>query len=563
MVARLVTWCTEINLEDLAMKRQHASGWRHGNPWSGRRLVGLIGAALFLIWPLATAQAESPAAVVIPIRGEINDVLKGSIERRLEAALDDGAKTIIFEMDTPGGLVTSALDICRMIKNLPEDVVTVAWVHPDAYSAGAMISVACQRILMGRSASIGDCAPIMINPAGGLQELPTTERAKAESPVLQEFRDSATRNGYNQILLRAMVTVGEEVWWVEDVKTGERRFVNGDEKQRLLGEGGLSFDDDDASLPEWRLVENYIDPQTQREVPAKQPVDAANELLTLSQSDAVAYGIALGIAEDLVGVTELLELNRAPVYMETTSWEEFVIWLNSPLVRGILFIIVLIGAYIEFQSPGLILPGATAAVALVIFLAAPYAAGLADVWTFVLLGIGIILLMVEIFVIPGFGVTGILGILLILVAFIGTFVPAEPVPQGPNAPWFNWPSLPATWEAMKVGILVLSSSVIIGVMGILLIVRYLPQLSLGRGLIAANPSGPDMALADFHPNVALVGDIGVVTGDLRPGGSARFGQEIVDVQSQGEYVEAGRRVQVLKRGGMEIFVRPLPEDNDA
>jgi len=235
--------------------------------------------------------------------------------------------------------------------------------------------------------------------------------------------------------------------------------------------------------------------------------------------------------------------------------------LNSPLVRGVLFIIVLIGAYIEFQSPGLILPGATAAVALVIFLAAPYAYGLAGIWTFVLLGLGIILLLVEVFVIPGFGVAGILGILLILVSFVGTFVPAEPVPQGPDAPWFNWPSLPATWEALKTGILVLSSSVIIGVMGILLLVRYLPQLSLGRGLVAASPSGPDMAVADARPNVALVGDIGVVTGDLRPGGQARFGQEIVDVRSQGEYVAADRRVQVIKRAGMEIFVRLLPDED--
>lgn len=537
---------------------------RQGGLWRRAPLVGLAGVALVLCaLPLAAGSSARPEAVVIPIRGEISDVMKGSIERRLNRALAGGAKTVVFEMDTPGGLVTSALDICSLIKNVPPDVDTVAWVNEHAYSAGAMISVSCRRIVMSSSSRIGDCAPIMISPVGGLQELPTAERAKAESPVLGEFRESAIRNGYDPLLLRAMVTVGEEVWWVEDVETGERRFVNADGKRELLGEGGPLFSDEDENGAQWRLVETYVDPQSQREVKAKQPIDSASELLTLTQSEAVVYGLAAGIAQNLFAVTELLSLSAAPEYFEITGWEKFVMWLNSPLVRGILFVIVLIGAYIEFQSPGLILPGATAAVALVIFLAAPYAAGLASVWTFVLLGIGIILLAVEVFVIPGFGVAGILGILLILVAFIGTFVPAEPIPTGPDAPLFTWPSLPGTWQALKVGIVVLSSSVIIGLMGILLIIRYLPQLSVGQGLIPVNPRAADMALSDAHPGAALVGDIGVVTGDLRPGGQARFGQEIVDVRSQGEYVEAGRRVQVLKRDGMEIFVRPLPEESDA
>ena len=149
--------------------------------------------------------------------------------------------------------------------------------------------------------------------------------------------------------------------------------------------------------------------------------------------------------------------------------------------------------------------------------------------------------------------------MLILISFIGTFVPSEPVPDPGNPPWFNWPSLPGTWDALRYGITVLSSSVIIAVMGILLIARYLPQLSVGRRLIPVNPVAGEMALANPHPDVALVGDIGIVSGDLRPGGQARFGQEIVDVMSQGEYVEAGRRVQVINRAG----ISPVLQDEAA
>lgn len=413
--------------------------------------------------------------------------------------------------------------------------------------------------MSGRS-SIGDFAPIMISPVGGLEGLPAAECAKAESPVLEEFRDSAVRNGYDPLICRAMVTVGEEVWWIEPAvdedRELQRRFVNAAEKVRLI-------DEVEEGQAQWRLVETYVDPVSGKDVPAKNPVDSAEELLTLHQTEAVAYGIASGIASDLDAVVEHLGLSLAPTYYESTGWEEFIAWLNSPAVRGVLFIIMLMGAYIEFQSPGLILPGVTAGVALAIFLAAPYAAGLADAWTFVLLGLGVVLLALEIFVIPGFGIVGFLGIVLILIAFIGTFVPSEPAPDPANPPFFHWPELPGTWDGLKFGIIVLSSSVIIAVMGILLIVRYLPQLSLSRRLIPVNPRGAAMALGNAHPDAALVGEIGIVTGDLRPGGQARFGQEIVDVQSQGEYVEAGRRVQVLRRKGMNIIVRPLPEDSAA
>jgi len=514
---------------------------------------GFVLAAL-LVWaaPLAGQEASRPTkAAVIPIKGTIDDVLRRSIERRLDEARADGVDLIVFEMDTLGGLVTSALDISKMIKKLPDEGIrTAAWVNDQAYSAGALISVAAQEILMSSTASIGDCAPIMVSPVGGMEQLGEAERAKAESPILQEFRHSARRNGYDPLLCRAMVSVGVEAWWVENVETGERKFVDGNQKKALI-------DGVEAEQRQWRLVTSYVDPQTGNVMDdVDQPIDREDGLLTLSEAEAMAYGFAKAVANDLDQVAAHFGLPAAPRRFETTGWEKFAMWLNGPLVRGILFIIVLMGAYIEFQSPGLIVPGVTALVALGIFLGAPYAAGLADIWTIILLVVGLVLLAIEIFVLPGFGVAGILGVVLILVAFIGSFVPAEP-----GAPPFSWPNLGATWKAIQTGIIVLSSSVIIAVTGIALLARYLPSMPFGRRLVLANPESAEaLAISDPYPDVALVGDIGVVTGDLRPGGQARFGQEIVDVQSQGEYVDAGRRVQVIRHDGPKIVVRPLPDE---
>jgi membrane-bound serine protease (ClpP class) len=332
---------------------------------------------------------------------------------------------------------------------------------------------------------------------------------------------------------------------------GERRFVTTAEKTKLI-------DDVAADERAWKPVESYTDAMTGKVITVTQPVDRANELLTMSQYDAVAFGFACGIASSLDDLSQKLDLAATPKVYEKTGWEGFAMWLNSPLIRGILLVIVMIGAYMEFQSPGLILPGVTALIALVVFLAAPYAAGLASIWTIIVFVIGAVLLAVEIFVIPGFGIAGILGILLIVVALLASFVPAEP-----EAPTFSLPSLQGTWDGLVTGLKVLIGSIVISMVGMVLVARYLPRSRMVAGVISANPMGAALAISDAHPDVAQVGDVGVVTGDLRPGGQARFGQEVVDVQSQGEYIEAGRRVQVIRRAGMTIVVEPLPHDGTA
>ena len=497
------------------------------------------------------AQSTRPHSrgAIIPVDGIITDIMRDSLERRIEEARDNGNTVLIFEMDTPGGMVTSALDICRAIKSLPPEIHTVAWVHNDAYSAGAMISVACNEIWMSPASAVGDCAPIMVAPTGGTVELGETERAKAESPILQEFRDSAARNGYDSLLSRAMVTIGAEVWWLQrrdDPAT--RRFVSNEEKQQLI-------DDVDDDQREWNLVESYTIPGYEQAYPVSQPVVRDGELLTMSQYDAVAFGFAQGIATGADDLSRRLGLIATPKRLGRSGWEVFAAWLNSPMIRGLLLVLVAIGGYLEFQSPGLILPGVTALIALAIFLGAPYAAGLANIWTIVVLVIGLILLAIEAFVIPGFGVAGILGFVLVFGALIGTFVPAEP-----NQPLFHWPDLQGTWNGLMTGLKVFTGSLMISLVGIFLLARYLPRSRLAAGLVINNPELASVSTSESYPDIAQVGDVGLVTGALRPSGQARFDDRIVDVTCPGEYVDTGQRVQVIRREGMNIVVRPLHEE---
>ncbi|MEX0742435.1 MAG: hypothetical protein WD079_06525, partial [Phycisphaeraceae bacterium] len=155
---------------------------------------------------------------VIPVEGLISDVMLMSMQRRTEMAEEAGADLIVYEIDTYGGLVTSALEISTFIKNVRTE--TLAWVNDKAISAGAIISVAADGIVMAERSRIGDAAPIMPG-----QQLEGTERAKQESPILEEFRDSALRNGYPVILTEGMVRLSPAIYQIENVDTGDVEYV--------------------------------------------------------------------------------------------------------------------------------------------------------------------------------------------------------------------------------------------------------------------------------------------------------------------------------------------------
>src|SRR5205085_10320993 len=112
---------------------------------------------------------------------------------------------------------------------------TVAFIQDKAYSAGAMIALACDEIVMEPGSVIGDCAPIVYRSDGSLESLAPAERAKAESPILADFRDSAQRNGYDPLLAEAMVSVDRVVHYVQS-SDGQRRLVNDSDYARLLAD---------------------------------------------------------------------------------------------------------------------------------------------------------------------------------------------------------------------------------------------------------------------------------------------------------------------------------------
>ncbi len=267
-------------------------------------------------------QAGTGIGVIIPIHTQITDVTAESVKRRIERARSEGATVIIFELHTPGGLVTSTFAISDEIRNLT-DIKTIAWVNTTAHSGGAIVAVSCEEIVMARSSRIGDAQVIFGNPIGP-QAVPEELKAKITTPVLAEVRASAQLRGYSQVLCEAFVDPEKEVWWLENTETGKREFVFRGEKMKRLGESETAEhadedgdkenggDGDEAAkvgdrletgatvgpAPKWKLVETYHDVVLDREVQTIQPIVRDNQLLQMSASEAHAYGFSKGVVVD-------------------------------------------------------------------------------------------------------------------------------------------------------------------------------------------------------------------------------------------------------------------------
>lgn len=527
----------------------------HRFPWFSAAAAALLLAATTWM-PAFSADApggDKRVGAILSLSGEITDVTSESLKRRIDIARAQGAKVIVINLDTPGGLVTSSIAIADMLRSLPDDVTTVAWVNPKAISGGSLVAMACDEIVMARSSSMGDSQVIM-GDLTGVQAVPEDLKAKAYSPVIHDFRTSARRNGYSEVLAEAFVIPEREVWWLENTATGQREFVFKEEKEKRLleGDNAPKTEGEGPAKPtaQWRLVTGYVDAVSKVELPARQPVDSSSELLVVSPGEAIAYGLAKAVVTDEAELTTRYALTQT-VRLDELWSEALAHWLTSIYVRGFLLIVIFLSGYVEFHTPGLGLAGLVALIALAIFVGAPYVTGLANVWEVVLVLLGVILIALELFVIPGFGVAGITGVMLLLTGLIATFIPDEPGRSFPSL----FPLLPKTMEGLVLALKVVVSSMVLSLAGMVMLSRILPKAPLFKKLIPENPAPSQVAIEDPYWGAARVGDIGMAEGTLRPAGKARFGSVLVDVVAQGELIDAGARVEIVERRGNRVVVR--------
>jgi membrane-bound serine protease (ClpP class) len=479
-----------------------------------------------------TSSGNVKAAVIV-CKGMIDDGLYKSIKRRTQTALDNDVKYMIYEIGTYGGLLKSADDISKyFILDIGKKAHTVAYITTEAISAGAMISVSCQDIIMRENTTIGDCAPITM---GG--KLEGVEREKAESFTRAAFQRAAEANGYPAALLKAMVTMQTKVYRVKNLQTGKYEFF------------------EDQQMP---------DDPNRYDLTGKKLIVDDDELLTLTAPKALEYGVARAVVENRADALAYLEKRDGvtfagePIVLDTLWSEELVRWLNSPAVMAVLVMIALLGAYIELTTPGVGLPGLVAVLCFAVIIGSKYLVGLANWVEIALFVVGIILLFIEIFLIPGFGIAGVLGIIFVFAGVFGMLIRNPPDK-------FPWPQGQIGWNEFTSGAL----SLCIGVLGFIVLVwlisKYLPQTQiqfLSRLFLVPTKAGQGdtMAISMTSPTLdraesVKIGDVGQVVSILRPTGKAKFGDSIVDVVAEAEFLDKGTQVEIIKIHGNRVVVK--------
>ena len=453
----------------------------------GRVRAALLFARVALLGALAVqVRGESPRAGGTPpvvylarIEGMIDLGLAPFVERVLEEAAAARAAAVILEINTFGGRVDAAVLIRDAL--LRARVRTVAFVNKRAISAGALISLAAETIAMADGGTIGAATPVEMG-APGAPAQPVAE--KTVSYLRKEFRATAESRKRPPLLAEAMV---------------------------------------DADV----AIRGVID---------------KGKLLTLTTEEALKHKLADFRADNLDAVLQSLGLAGAEIRRAKQTWAETLVrFLTHPIVSSLLMTIGILGIIVELRTPGFGVPGALGVTSLALFFWGHWLVRLAGWEELLLVGAGVILLAVELFVTPGFGVMGVLGLLALLSGLGLSLVGAG-----------------ATWEVVIAAIGQVALSLLLALAASLALLRLLPHLPFGRRLVLETELTAREGFASApETDRVWLGKRGTAASTLRPAGVADIEGERVDVVSDGEFIDQGEPITVVRVDGNRIVVRRL------
>ncbi len=417
--------------------------------------------------------------------------------RMLRRAEDEKARAVLFDLDTPGGYAYETKEIMSEITRLK--IPCYAFVNENALSAGALMSVATDGIYMSPEGTIGAAGIV----SGSGAEIGDMMRKKLHSAFEAQIRSVAEKKGYDPELIRAMMIP--------------------EDQDRVFGA----------------------------------VVVRAGELLTLTASEATSLRdgktlLAKAVAGSIEEIAELEGMEGVSIVRaEATAFENFAWWVSKWS-----FLLILVGmaaAYAELKAPGFGVGGAISLLAFGMFFFGNYMAGnLANYELVALFFLGVILVAVELFLIPGTGVAGILGVLCMLGALLlGTVDKID---------WNDWKFGEFSGnllDLLRGPALTLGAGLLGGCTLVLLLMRFLPDTPIFRAFITKQELAGGASLED---EAAVVGSgkrvdwTGEALTDLRPSGKAVLSGEEFDVVADGAFIRKGAKVRVLEQDGMRIVV---------
>ncbi len=415
-------------------------------------------------------------------------------QKSFEAANQMGADYILIHMNTYGGLLDAADSIRTRILN--SKIPVFVFIDNNAASAGALISIACDSIYMRPGSSIG--AATVVNATG--EVVPD----KYQSFMRSTMRATAEAHGKDTLITGSDTTLV----WHRDPKIAE------------------------AMVDPAVYIEGIID---------------TGQVLTFTTEEAIRFGYCEGQAENIEQVMTIAGISNYEIKEHVpTTLDKIIGLLINPVVHGLLIMIIIGGIYFELQTPGVGFPLGAALVAAVLYFAPLYLEGLAEHWELILFFAGIVLIGIEIFAIPGFGVAGISGVLLVITGLVLSMV---------DNIVFKFDVLAGVEAVLKALFIVLTSS----------LVSLLLSLYISKKLFASR-TFPNLALnkvqntmngfvgVDSKTQKEMIGKKGIAHTVLRPSGKVTIDGTVYDAKSDRGFIEKGEPIIVVRDETGQIYV---------
>ena len=424
----------------------------------------------------------------VPIEGIIDLGLPPFIQRTLEDAESNEATAVIFDINTFGGRVDAATQIKDAI--LGADILTIAFINRRAISAGALISLSCEKIYMTGGGLIGAATAVDMTGKKGSE--------KVISFMREEMASTAEKRGRSKEIARGMVD--EELTFTHLV----------------IGGDSIKVDD----------IEGRKD----------------GKLISLTTVQALKYKIADGTAENMEALLDSLGYSSFETIETAENWSEAIVrFLTNPVVASLLTTFGFLGILFELQSPGWGIPGFVGLTCLILSLSASYIAQLATMSDMLFVLTGLALILLEVLVIPGFGIAGIGGIGLMIYGLYLLLLPDIPVGEE------------VLGQAMDGFLIGLVGAVI----GLVLLVKLMIKTKFWEQLTAPDTQKKEDGYSNTFGWESLQGETGISDTDLHPSGWVRVKDQRIFVVSEGEFIEEGKEIKILSVDGNRVLVREL------
>ena len=437
------------------------------------------------------AQNSKPLIYRINIKENIGSNTWVYLQNGMHEALNKKADYLLLHMNTYGGSVAEADSMRTAILNFPLPV--YVFIDNNAASAGALISIACDSIFMRPSASIG--AATVVSGADG-----SKAPDKYQSYMRGMMRATAESHGRDTI-----VQSGDTIFeWRRDPKVAE------------------------AMVDERVVIPGFAD---------------STQILTLTASQAVELRYCDGIVDNINQIA-VQYLGIADYDLQTynpTLYDKIKGFLMSGVLQAILIMLIIGGIYFELQTPGIGFPTAIAVTAAILYFTPLYLTGYAQNWEVLLFVLGLILIVFEIFVIPGFGVAGISGIILVFTALILALV---------GNIHFDFSGL--SGRQLFRAIMIVFAGIGMGLALIIYMSSRIGKPGIFSSVALVSDQEGYMSVP-MEP-LTLVGQTGIASTVLRPSGKVQVGNDYYDAVSLKGFIEKGDEVIVRRYENFQLYV---------